>query len=237
MPSIVSSLIFANGYDPNNPDDVEKFYKEQGEQFPDEGLQWWLNEWTGNNPPRNVWLGTSVENQETADQRIPELLKVPAKVRFLSCEPLLGEIRWLTADNETERSRVRFEGTDHEWRPSCCIDTQIDWVIVGGESGPNARPMHPEWAQQIRKLCNAACIPFFFKQWGEWSPIKPDAGGVRDWGLIDWNGKFFRQTTAWNGRTGDESETWEVYVYPVGKKKSGRLLDGREWNEFPEVAN
>lgn len=90
--------------------------------------------------PGNVWMGTSVENEDYVG-RVQELKKVPAAVRFLSVEPLLGPIPRLPL-------------------------TQIDWVIVGGESGPGARPMQPEWVQQIRDRCIRYNVPFFFKQWG-----------------------------------------------------------------------
>lgn len=92
--------------------------------------------------PSNVWLGTSVENQAAADKRVPELLNAPATVRFLSCEPLLGPVdlsQWLH---------------------------RISWVIVGGESGTQARPMDPDWARSLRDQCQAAGVPFLFKQWG-----------------------------------------------------------------------
>lgn len=92
-------------------------------------------------PPPNVWIGTSVEDQAAADDRIPPLAETPASVRFLSCEPLLGPIDDLDL-------------------------TAIDWVIVGGESGPGARPMKREWVERIRKQCVAKRVPFFFKQWG-----------------------------------------------------------------------
>ena len=106
-------------------------------------------------PPANWWLGTSVEDQPTADRRIPELLKTRATVRWISAEPLLGPIPlW-------------------EFGPI----PALDWVVVGGESGPNARPMNPEWPQLIRDQCVSAGVPFFFKQWGEWIPtIVPGAG-------------------------------------------------------------
>lgn len=94
-------------------------------------------------PWRNIWLGTSVENQETADKRIPYLLQTPAAVRFLSCEPLLGP--------------VNIE----KWLADC---SPIHWVIVGGESGPGARPMHPDWVRSLRDQCQAAGVPFFYKQ-------------------------------------------------------------------------
>ncbi len=97
-------------------------------------------------PLPNVWLGTSAENQATLDERLPHLLATPAAVRFLSLEPLLGPID----------VRGRLDG--------------IDWVIVGGESGPGAQPMHPDWVRSIRDACVEAEVAFFFKQWGEWLP-------------------------------------------------------------------
>jgi protein gp37 len=97
--------------------------------------------------PANVWMGVSVENQRFTT-RIDELRRVPAAVRFLSCEPLLGPLR------------LNLEG--------------IDWVIVGGESGPGARPMRADWARDVRDQCRAAGVPFFFKQWGA-----HDENGIR----------------------------------------------------------
>ena len=103
-------------------------------------------------PLRNVWLGVSVENQQTADERIPVLIQCPASVRWLSCEPLLGSIR-VESPN------------DPQWRLP-----QISWVVAGGESGRGARPMHPAWARSLRDQCASVGVPFFFKQWGEWAP-------------------------------------------------------------------
>jgi len=107
-------------------------------------------------PLPNVWLGVSVENQRWADIRVPALLETPAAVRFLSCEPLLGPVtladHWVCAD------------------PYRRDEPSIGWVIVGGESGPRARAMHPDWARQIRDACDIGGVPFFFKQWGEWGP-------------------------------------------------------------------
>src|SRR5205814_1444289 len=101
---------------------------------------WWMN-----GPPSNIWLGVSVEDQPRADQRIPFLIDTPARVRFLSCEPLLEPLQ---------------------------LDLQgIHWVIVGGESGPGARPMHPEWARRLRGQCKLAGVPFFFKQWSAFVPL------------------------------------------------------------------
>ncbi len=103
-------------------------------------------------PLSNVWLGVSVENQKWADVRIPVLLDTPAAVRFLSCEPLLGpvDLAW------------REDGPDGE----ASFPAGIDWVIVGGESGPGARPMHPDWARSLRDQCQNAGVPFFMKQTG-----------------------------------------------------------------------
>jgi protein gp37 len=156
----------------------------------------------------NAWLGISVVNQEEADRDIPKLLRVPAPVRFLSMEPLLGPVSLSAFDHDF------FEGWSVE--PVCCgrpgyeccgypepvqVPTPcIDWVIVGGESGPNARPMHPDWARSLRDQCAAAGTPFFFKQWGEWAQADDDV------------------------------------VYRAGKKAAGRLLDGCTHDEFPKVA-
>lgn len=109
-------------------------------------------------PLPNVWIGTSIEDQKTADERIPYLLEIPAAVRFLSAEPLLGPIDlrdWFDAGHET--------GGPAGWVGD---PIGIQWIIVGGESGPNARPMKSEWARQIRDDCEEANVPFFFKQWG-----------------------------------------------------------------------
>jgi protein gp37 len=109
----------------------------------------WKNEW-----PANVWIGTTVEDQERANERLPILLEFPAKRRFLSCEPLLGAIdlsKW-TKDRPKNLHA-------------------IDWVIAGGESGPGARAMLPGWARTLRDQCQRSGIPFHFKQWGHWAPV------------------------------------------------------------------
>lgn len=112
-------------------------------------------------PPRNVWLGISAERQQEADERIPHLLNTPAAVRFISAEPLLGPIsfRWSKWDDWKAPEVDHLDGL-----------RMLDWIIVGGESGPRARPMHPQWARDIRDQCDAAGVAFFFKQWGEWAP-------------------------------------------------------------------
>ena len=112
----------------------------------------------------NVWLGTSVENQEQADKRIPDLLQTPAAVRFVSVEPMLGPVRWLTTDNDAARSRVIGAGKPHEWRPTGAISKGIDWIVIGCESGPNRRPMELEWAIDLVRQCDAANVAVFVKQ-------------------------------------------------------------------------
>lgn len=104
----------------------------------------------------HVWIGTSVENQETADQRIPELLSVPAKVRFLSMEPLLGPVDLWGANYRNPHGG--YTGAATSWPGG------VQWVIVGGESGHGARPMHPDWVRSLRDQCQAANVPFFFKE-------------------------------------------------------------------------
>lgn len=159
--------------------------------------------WLSVNP---VWIGTSVENQEQADIRIPELLKIPARVRFLSMEPLLGAVDLDAA------GAIEHDSTDGYPELVHIQNSLIDWVIVGGESGPNARPMHPNWARSIRDQCQAANIPFFFKQWGEWLP----------------RGQHFSNGTLNGGLPhASHDPKWDC----VG---SGRLLDFVEHNEFPD---
>jgi protein gp37 len=130
----------------------------------------------------NVWLGVSVENQKWADIRIPALLDTPAAVRFISAEPLLGPVDLKSAAlRPYERQQGGFweyghgeddYGNGKVWVPA--PPAQLDWVIVGGESGPGARPMHPDWARSLRDQCQGAGVPYLFKQWGA-----HDASGKR----------------------------------------------------------
>jgi len=181
-------------------------------------------------PLPNVWLGVSVEDQRAAAQRIPDLLATPAKVRFLSCEPLLGSLYL------DEILGVLISVTKR--KDEFLINKgKLDWVIVGGESGPKARPMHPGWVRGIRDQCLAGNVPFFFKQWGEWI-LKGSTEDQKcsDFGVLDPDGVFYQGHTGWNGRPIDP-DTNEAYMLKVGKKKAGRVLDGREWNEFPMSEN
>lgn len=169
-------------------------------------------------PLPNVWLGVSTEDQKWADIRIPALLSTPAKVRFISAEPLLGPINLeLIAGKRLGWNALDDESLEHP---------ALDWVIVGGESGHNARPMHPAWATSLRDQCAHAEVPFMFKQWGEWAPGILDFG--RRTGTV---GIGFRSIPYVDGRYGGELAS----MTRVGKRAAGRELDGRTWDEFPEV--
>ncbi len=181
-------------------------------------------------PLKNAWLGVSVEDQKAADERIPVLLETPAAVRFLSVEPLLGAIK-LGSFLWDGRSDCRESVLDH-----------LNWVIVGGESGQKANPMHPDWARQLRDQCKAAGVPFFFKQHGSWLPWEPDdapfwksqAGGYQDGHTL------FPEDMDTNSKWADGLDFVldgqdHVVFQRVGKKAAGRLLDGVEHNEWPEV--
>lgn len=188
-------------------------------------------------PLPNVWLGTSVEDQETANERIPHLLQTPAAVRFISAEPLLGPIdlswiddgaahrevpreEWGDVDDDdsppglwwnalTGERTIMHGGAGGDWSRR---DAALDWVITGGESGPGARPANPQWFRDLRDQCERAGVAFFFKQWGEWVSVSEVAGAGEHYKFPD-------------GRT----------VRHIGKKKAGSALDGREWKEFPEA--
>ena len=180
----------------------------------------------------NVCLGVSVENQEQADKRIPELLKIPAKIRFLSCEPLLGPID-LSHSKIGHWKNMDGSGSWFSPVPGKMFHSLIHWVITGGESGPKARPMHPDWARSIRDQCVKAGVPFFFKQWGEWVPFEPFAGG-------DLGGDMRRgivEHVCADRENDGHFRRGDCYMRRVGKKDAGRLLDGMEWNQFPEIEN
>jgi protein gp37 len=178
-------------------------------------------EYDGHNPPPGIWLGVSAEDQRRADERVPDLLSTPAAVRFISAEPLLGPIdftSWLLG---------------------------LDWIIVGGESGTGARPMHPHWARSIRDQCADADVPFFFKQWGAWLPWEPEHGPC--W--VSQNGRCEDHHALFPVDIADDPPGWDsglscavdgvehAVFQKVGKKAAGRLLDGREHNDVPRARN
>lgn len=177
------------------------------------------DQWVHSNAPHNVWIGTSVENQEMANKRIPKLLSIPAKVRFLSCEPLLGAVNL-----DFGAPRQRNANSYH---------AEIHWVICGGESGPDARPMNPNWARSLRNQCADAGVPFLFKQWGEWVGLPDDADSMEEpWCDLP-TGEFHL-----SGNPGFIEECLcddgTMRMFRVGKKAAGRLLDGKLHDEFPK---
>jgi protein gp37 len=188
---------------------------------------------------KNVWLGVSAERQQEADERIPHLLQTPAAVRFVSAEPLLGPIdlrQWLS---DSEGCGNCGDGSFYEGQRRCCDEPisvttpGLDWVIVGGESGPNARPMHPDWPRSIRDQCTAAGVAYFFKQWGEW---KNGSNFHRDAKAVLLDGRIVEPTHEGMLAAQREASIWNpTLMRRVGKKAAGRLLDGREHSEFPRA--
>lgn len=160
-------------------------------------------------PYPNVWLGATIVNQEEADRDIPKLLAVPAAKRFLSMEPLLSpvKLRWEWVSCGRPLGGGPSVNIHEPWKEPM-PEPAIDWVIVGGESGPNARPMYPEWARGLRDQCEAAGVPFFFKQWGEYAPN-------------------------WYINASGQKIPGSEWIDRMGKKIAGRLLDGRTWDEVP----
>lgn len=171
--------------------------------------------------PTNVWLGATIVNQREADRDIPKLLAIRGpRFRFLSMEPLLGpvDLTMLHYDGITNvNAHTGAHGLTMSGR-----GTALDWIIVGGESGPGARPMHPDWARCLRDQCAAAGVPLLFKQWGEWLPEgQRDRSGFqwgpgRDWRVHWWSPE---------PEVGQPVEDGSCSIF-VGKKAAGRLLDG-----------
>jgi protein gp37 len=194
-----------------------------------EWLSWLGHYWTGDSPVninleaeghfgKHIWFGVTAENQARADERIPILLQIPAAVRFVSIEPMLGPVdisKYLTRNAPKVYQILSrfygphgFDGTGSQ--PERSIIPGIDWVICGGETGPGARPMHPDWVRGLRNQCQAAGVPFFFKSWGDWYP--------------DGKGLYHAPSAIFG----------DTVVHKLGKKAAGRLLDGQEWNQYPE---
>lgn len=221
-----------------------------------------LPEW----PLPNVWLGVSVEDQARAEQRIPALLETPAAIRWVSAEPLLGQVNLTTIDvsNDSfiDALNIRkwgaeienWRGTEPNWEasfldwynldempdPAWDILPRLDWVVAGGESGPDARPMHPAWARSLRDQCAAAGVPFLFKQWGEWVP---QVGAVDGWTIPD-----DPEISRIDHRDWEDDHWGEPYrpmwcddieddtVSRVGKRRAGRKLDDVVHDGFPSTS-
>jgi len=164
---------------------------------------------------KHVHLGVSVEDQASADERIPLLQQTPAAVRWVSAEPLLGSI------DLREIPRI-----DHEHpHPNHYDIGDLDWLVTGGESGPGARPSHPDWFRSLRDQCAAAGVPFFFKQWGDW---RDAVGFAREKNLPD-----ERRTITYEQAYLTGTRSMRKKIVRVGKRAAGRLLDGRTHDEYP----
>lgn len=156
-------------------------------------INWYMTERGLKEWAEHIWLGTSVESSQLAF-RADVLRRIPAKVRFLSMEPLLGSCWGLNLKD-------------------------ISWVIVGGESGPGARPMHPSWVRIIKEQCKEQGVPFFFKQWGNWVP----------WG------QWYEKPKKPNFTTIKLPEmSAHAFVY-MSKNKAGNNLDGKQYMEMPKA--
>lgn len=185
-------------------------------------------------PLPNVHLGVSVEDQERANERIGELAATPAACRFLSVEPMLGPVSvdaalsfgdetggCVTCEFNSEfgraQDRARFAGRGLGW-----------WVICGGESGIGARPMKPQWVRALRDECRGARVPFFFKQWGAFAPFVQSSAAGRGRSLYEIREYEMCDGAVVRGKFKEIDD-----LVRVGKKRAGRMLDGREWSEFP----
>jgi len=194
-----------------------------------ETVDWDLPPWPQPWPLPNVILGVSVENQSVV-QRVVHLLDTPAVGRWVSVEPMLGpvDLTDLSVDYDgtgiEQVDALYFDGNiedDHRWHGAT-----VDWVVVGGETGPGARPTHPDWVRSIRDQCQAAGVPFFFKSWGEWA--EPIAAGLR-YGTYE---DCPYDTMDPIERRRNEPN---VPIWRVGRKAAGNRLDGRTWEQLPEV--
>jgi protein gp37 len=208
------------------PENFEKrlsgaFWYAHGRNNP--SLTQFISEWNSGVERKNIWIGTTVENQEMANKRIPELLDIPAKVRFLSCEPLLEAVKLdclELEDNATLNALTGDWGIDGRGHTGP-RNERVHWVICGGESGHHAQPMQPEWARSLRDQCTEAEVPFFFKQWGNFGP---------EYAIIN-DGSPAHQTY-YNNAEYVLCEQGER-IYRVGKDRLKPLLDGVEYKELP----
>jgi len=214
------------------------------ESVVDGELSNWAWKWLMGHAPDNVWVMATVENQKRADEDIPKLLRVPAVVRGLSIEPMLGPVEVFS----TMTGKL-LHTSGNEYDPGC-----IDWIIAGGESGPHARPSHPDWYRSLRDQCAAAGVPFLFKQWGEYGEFVNEDHYT--------HGGEEKHAHAWVDRaTGEHGKVWLVdddgmwsnwtgdprsadvgglhddiaVVGKHGKKAAGRQLDDRTHDGFPAV--
>lgn len=201
-------------------------------------------------PLPNVWLGTSVEDQPTADARVPLLLGTPAALHWVSYEPALGPVDWRQI-----RLPGELHGQTHDALSGYSSDTpwglianklpdpfsrgRLGWIVMGGESGPGARPMHPDWARQTRDQCAPAGVPFLFKQWGGCLPgLLPRLNDGYE-NIIEWQDgteEFYgeHQDIAYGENWLTTDERGLTLFCRAGKSRAGRLLDGVLHDAYPE---
>lgn len=218
-------------------------WQEQAAGEPHAGASFRRHDMLWSEPPvwplPNVWFGVSAEDQKTANLRIPQLLSIPAAVRWISAEPLIGPVdlhpNWLYgkpgwgAPTPTPPNGLLMAPLENGPR--------LDWVVVGGETGPGARPMHLNWARSLRDQCTSAGVPFFFKQHGDYVGYAASGSGRSPWAdrepdaYVNVNTGTVLDEAAARADGGSFTGVWRV-----GKKLAGRELDGREWNQFPAGA-
>ncbi len=202
-------------------------------------LRDWIADWLNKKAPANVWLGATVVNQAEADRDIPKLLQVPARIRFLSVEPMLGVIDLANLPSISGIGRhLDALGYDD---PTADAGV-LHWIICGGESGPEARPMHPDWVRSLRDQCADAGVPFLFNQCGElvpWSECYHTFADGSSCADLDPDCRRWPQVarvtqSGGNGRLLNDCDGGcDAYMQRVGKDIAGNLLDGRQHLEWP----
>lgn len=188
-------------------------------------------------PLQNVWVGTSAEDQPHLDERLPHLLRLPAALRWLSIEPMLGPVdltmvpTWTDPRSDDENTLNALTGREYHAGAGVLGDRgpRIEWVVAGGESQNSDRPTHPDWVRSLRDQCQAAAVPFHFKQWGDW--IDADNGLKNPHGR-SWT---FNEAAriADEGGWAYEHNSDGTTMIKAGARRTGRTLDGHIWDEFP----
>lgn len=201
-------------------------------------------------PWPNLWLGITAGTQAAFDRDVPKLLATPAAVRFVSMEPLLEPVNVRRIGLRPNLWLDPLTGAHSCFGPSWnelnrgaplppplppMLQHTLDWLIVGGESGPGARPMHPDWARAIRAQCADVCVPFLFKQWGEWAPgecAEHPATRTEQTATLTEAGAWIHESLT-PTQSAELHRDDEPDLFRFGKKRAGRLLDGRQHDEFP----
>ncbi len=187
----------------------------------------WIKYFVATPIPPHIWLGISASNQADADRWIPTLLQIPAAKRFVSYEPALGPVdfnKWIKCGG----LRPALDESGYNMSRGKKPFSMLDLIVAGGESGPGARPSHPDWFRKVRDDCDAAGTPFNFKQWGEWG--LPGHGNSGNFANVIPDGHYAESKTM--------PRIFQLYgnalMRKVGKKAAGRELDGQIWDQWPE---